>query len=489
VIRRILILLAPLCLPLAAQDGAQLYGLYCGACHGADGNGATGGQFPPLAGSPWVAGEEERAIRIVLHGLHGPVDVKGRTYNLEMPPQGAMLPDDQIAAILTHVRSSWGNASPAVKPDRVAAIRTAQKQRRTPWTAEELLRDFPLPLEKSALSQLISRSYEWSQPAMPDFATLQALNTEEEHDGLLDAADAPRKDHFAMTWEGFFTAPADGSYEFLLDADDGAALHLDGKMIVEITGIGPADGSRSKIGRTDLKAGSIPFRAAYYEVAGQEVISAAWRLKGEKGWHWLSREHTGIRPALEPIPIAPENGRPVLYRNFITGTTPRAIGVGFPAGINLAYSADHLAPEILWTGDFLDGTGKWLERGTNPSPPAGENVVKCSSSPALPAAARFRGYELDAAGNPTFISTLGQQIIRDHFEATSSTLTRRLSLNSGPPVRLLVSDAFAWELTDDQTGTLGPLELHIEGAATVSQGKPCILELAPGTVTLTYRWK
>lgn len=90
-----------------AQDGGQLYTTYCSACHGADGKGATGGQFPPLAGSPWVQGDPNRAIKIVLHGLNGPVEVAGRTYNLEMPPQGAAIPDDQLAAILTHVRASW----------------------------------------------------------------------------------------------------------------------------------------------------------------------------------------------------------------------------------------------------------------------------------------------------------------------------------------------------------------------------------------------
>ena len=476
-------------LPLAAQDGAQLYGLYCAACHGADGQGATGGQFPPLAASPWVAGPEERSIRIVLHGLHGPVEVNGRPYDLEMPPQGAMLPDDQIAAILTHVRASWGNASPAVTREKVAAVRAAQQQRRSPWTAAELLKEFPLPLNKSALGTLISRTYRWSEGRMPDFAELEALNTEEEHDGLLDVADAAANDRFAMRWEGEFHAPTEGDYEFFLDADDGAELSLGGRKVVEITGVGPMNGGRARQGRIRLNAGPVPFLAGYYEAGGQKSIAAGWRKKGEKSWNWLSREQSKAAQGPEPIDILPEDGRPVIYRNFITGTTPRAIGVSFPAGINLAYSADHLAPELLWTGAFIDGTKKWLQRGTAPSPPAGENLVKTSSTPALPEGSRFRGYELDADGNPTFISTLGTQVIRDHFEASGGTLTRRISLNAGPPVRVVISDAFAWELTNDQTGTLGPLELHLEGVAKASAGKPFTIDLAPGTATLTYRWK
>ena len=84
-----------------AQDGGQLYATYCAACHADDGKGATGGQFPPLAGSPWVKGTADRMIMTVLHGITGPVEVLGKTYNLEMPPQGAVLADDAIAAIAT----------------------------------------------------------------------------------------------------------------------------------------------------------------------------------------------------------------------------------------------------------------------------------------------------------------------------------------------------------------------------------------------------
>ena len=64
-------------------------------------------------------------MKIVLHGLHGEVEVDGRKFNLEMPPQGGVLPDDQIAAILTFARSSWGNKADAVTADFVKATRDA----------------------------------------------------------------------------------------------------------------------------------------------------------------------------------------------------------------------------------------------------------------------------------------------------------------------------------------------------------------------------
>lgn len=115
----------------AAQDGGQLYATYCSACHGTDGKGAAAGTFPPLAASPWLKGAPDRAIQVVLHGLEGPIQVLGKNYNLAMPPQGGTLPDDQIAAILTHVRKSWGNQESAVTPDQVKAIRAATAARKT----------------------------------------------------------------------------------------------------------------------------------------------------------------------------------------------------------------------------------------------------------------------------------------------------------------------------------------------------------------------
>jgi mono/diheme cytochrome c family protein len=179
-------LLASLCaVPLHAQDGGQLFTLYCSACHGADGKGATGGAFPPLAGSPWVLGDAARAVKVVLHGLHGEVEVDGRTFNLEMPPQGGVLPDDQIAAILTHVRSSWGNQAEKVTPEFVKATRDATADRKTPWTAPELLKLHPLPASKPPIDNLLSQVYPGEWQKLPDFSTLKPGNIEEEHDGKI----------------------------------------------------------------------------------------------------------------------------------------------------------------------------------------------------------------------------------------------------------------------------------------------------------------
>jgi len=118
-------------------DGKQVYATTCAACHQATGEGVAG-VFPPLAGSEWVTGDEAKLARIILHGVTGPIEVAGETFNGMMPPWGPTLKDPDIAAVLTYVRSAWGNKAAPVTAAKVAAIRAATSSRTTPWTAAEL---------------------------------------------------------------------------------------------------------------------------------------------------------------------------------------------------------------------------------------------------------------------------------------------------------------------------------------------------------------
>ena len=121
----------------AAVDGASVFSSRCAACHQATGQGLPGA-FPPLAGSEFVLGDGERAVRIVLRGLSGPVTVKGLPFNNGMPAWADQLSDAEIAAVLTYVRSSFGNVAPAVTADVVAAQRAATASRTAPWMVGEL---------------------------------------------------------------------------------------------------------------------------------------------------------------------------------------------------------------------------------------------------------------------------------------------------------------------------------------------------------------
>jgi mono/diheme cytochrome c family protein/glucose/arabinose dehydrogenase len=124
--------------PAMISPGQAIYETLCLNCHQAAGQGLTG-VYPPLAKSDWVAGDAQTLIRITMHGLSGPTKVQGKDYGLiPMPPMG--LDDQQLADVLTYVRSAFGNKAPAVKVDEVKAVRDATKGRTTPWTAAELVK-------------------------------------------------------------------------------------------------------------------------------------------------------------------------------------------------------------------------------------------------------------------------------------------------------------------------------------------------------------
>ena len=107
---------------MQAEKGKQVYMGLCFACHQPDGKGLPN-VFPPLAGSDFLLADRERAVRIVLKGLTGPLTVNGKKFDSAMPPQEAALTDAQIADVLTYITNAWGNSGDAFTTDQVKAIR------------------------------------------------------------------------------------------------------------------------------------------------------------------------------------------------------------------------------------------------------------------------------------------------------------------------------------------------------------------------------
>lgn len=106
-------------------DGAAVFASTCAACHQATGTGVPG-VFPPLVGSEWVGANAGVMVNIVLHGLEGEIDVEGTSYNGQMPPFGH-LSDAEIAAVVSHVRTSWGNDGDTIDADFVKTTRDADQ--------------------------------------------------------------------------------------------------------------------------------------------------------------------------------------------------------------------------------------------------------------------------------------------------------------------------------------------------------------------------
>ncbi|WP_234734228.1 PVC-type heme-binding CxxCH protein [Tellurirhabdus bombi] len=119
---------------------------YCVTCHQADGKGLVSSGFPPLASTTWVTGNEDRLIKIVLKGLLGPLEVNGKKYPGQVPmtPFGGLLNDNEVAAVLTYVRNSFGNQAAAIQADQVKKVRAATESKKDFYSSEQLLKAHPM---------------------------------------------------------------------------------------------------------------------------------------------------------------------------------------------------------------------------------------------------------------------------------------------------------------------------------------------------------
>ncbi|MEO1529034.1 MAG: family 16 glycoside hydrolase [Planctomycetota bacterium] len=146
------------------------------------------------------------------------------------------------------------------------------------------------------------------------------------------------------------------------------------------------------------------------------------------------------------IELKPTDNRPVLYRNFIEGVSPRGIAVGYPEAVNVCWDADTMSLGLIWQDRFIDAAKHWVGRGPGKQTPLGGNVVAfekttpvaalASESDPWPSASpreigyRFLGYRLDSEGRPTFRYRLPEATVEDTpipvAGELSGTLTRAI---------------------------------------------------------------
>ncbi len=137
--------------PELMAKGKEVYmrpGL-CATCHQPSGLGMPGA-FPPLVKSPWMGGDPDRMIKAVHGGLMGNIEIAGQEYNNVMPPQGLLVNDEDMAAVLTYVRNSWGNAASVITPEMVKRVKEENRGKVGMWTVKELLEAHPLEAEEPA---------------------------------------------------------------------------------------------------------------------------------------------------------------------------------------------------------------------------------------------------------------------------------------------------------------------------------------------------
>ncbi|HKK75929.1 MAG TPA: PVC-type heme-binding CxxCH protein [Saprospiraceae bacterium] len=124
------------------EKGAKIFERegYCGTCHQQDGQGLETVGYPPLAGSEWVMIDTDRLIKLTLKGLYGPITVKGKQYDPKVPMTAyeGLMNDEEVAAVLTYVRNSWGNEGTVITPEQVRKVRAAVKDKEGYYEPREL---------------------------------------------------------------------------------------------------------------------------------------------------------------------------------------------------------------------------------------------------------------------------------------------------------------------------------------------------------------
>jgi mono/diheme cytochrome c family protein len=186
------------------------------------------------------------------------------------------------------------------------------------------------------------------------------------------------------------------------------------------------------------------------------------------------------------ILLRPEKSA-ILYRNFIQGAGNRAIGVGYPEQVHLAFDANEMRLAMLWQGAFMDATRHWTDRGAGSEPPAGDNIVHLhggaafavldSMATAWPTAApkaqgyRFLGYQLTPDDRPTFRYSFSGVEVEDFpnpVAGKEGTLRRTLSLTATMPANNLYFRAAAAGKIEKLEGGWfridGGWKVHLEGS-------------------------
>jgi len=494
------LLLASNLLTHAAEDGKQLYGQMCAACHGNKGQGLGNGVFPPLAGSEWLQGDPNRIAQVLLHGLIGPVTVKGKTYNLAMPAQGS-LSDEGKVAVIRYIKKEFAGEETDFSLTDLNETKQAHKDRTVQWTAKELLKHYPLPVVKSPISNLIMEVYHGKWTTMPDFSKLQAVAIEEEHDGFISLRSINKKHSFALVWLGDIEVPSDGTYQFELMADDSAVVIIGDQEVSRVKGLGPVSDKRASRGKIALKKGSHKIKVKYLQYMHSKGISLNWTNLAAENKNKVSQSLTAKdaapRRAAVVIDLTPTDGKTRMYRNFIKGSTHRTMGVGFPQGHNIAFSTQDCQPDLIWKGKFINAGRHWSGRGQGPQDPLSNDVVKLGQGVALSdngedIELKLTGYTMDEMGNPSFSYKGHSTNFNEQYVSSEKSLTRIITINSFQDYPLRIRLAKIQHVLTKQ-GAIVDNKLLINASSMNSEGDELFsnLDVKKGTQTfkIIYSWK
>jgi plastocyanin len=380
--------------------------------------------------------------------------------------------------------------------------------------------------EAPKLQDLQFALYHGDWKTLPDFSKLTPHRTGAVADNLIQLNFDDYKNQYGLVFTGKLNFPNDGEYTFYCASDDGCRILVDGERVLNADGI---HGAEMREAKKKIKKGLRDVRVEYFQAAGGAQLYVGWRPENfdttalsawkPEGWRLGS---TQKKNEFVGLPLEPK-GSPIIYRNFIAGAGNRGIAVGFPGGLNFAWSAESMNLALAWRGAFIDAARHWKSRGGGHQNPAGFDVVRPtdlvpplavldSSDAAWPTLApeatpegyAWKGYQLDQDGVPTFRYAWNGVEVEDHVTAkgdfkTGGSLERRISLKGKLPAQaflLLARSAKITRTTEGFVVEAGKLSLNgtaydnhftltAEGA-TVSGGN--LVVPARNEILVRYTW-
>lgn len=358
--------------------------------------------------------------------------------------------------------------------------------------------------EINPLSELTFTLFKGSWNKLPDWNTLKPAGTDHVPSGKFDLSCTKEKDSFGLVFNAKIEVTKAGIHTFTIASDDGSRLFINRKVVVDHDGI---HGMSAKSGKVKLEAGSHDIELQYFEGSGEEELYVGWKQPGSKKELALSkagRPSGGSSPSGQLL-VAEDEAR--IYRNFIQGAGPRAIGVGYPGGLNLAYDANNMRIAMVWLEDFIDAKRHWNGRGQGYQPPAGQSLIKNTAGvplgvlettdaawpqtflrkdnqqlPPVAGGYFFKGYSLSGEARiPTFRYTFGNLAIEDspvpngNFDSADASFVRTIKITGKPVNDLYFRAAVADAIDPGENGTFAVGDTLILGLK--SSGKPIIREV------------
>jgi mono/diheme cytochrome c family protein len=508
----------------------------CVTCHGPDGKGLMLGDLlaaPSLTESPYVKGDHADLLAAIL--LKG-VMKEDNKYVQAMLPLEAVFNDAQLAAVIAFVTSEFGGKRQPVSDKKVAEWRKEFAGQTSPWKRSDLAELLKTAEAPPLLTDLTYSLYEGKWDKLPDFSTLTPVETGEVENDIISLDPASKKKNgVAMVFEGRLSIPHTGDYQFALASDDGSALVIDGETVVGNDGIHPIKSVGMK---ETLEAGDHRIKVLYFDGGGQRALALS--VKQEKlGTVLLSKDKIDgkkEKSSYAPILLKPENpGEAIVHRAFLPDSHPRAIGVGYPDGLNLVWDADVLNVAYLYQGEFMNAANHWNGRGSGSEPGSPERAKIAPGLPfqtlasldqpwvndatlkvpyerdtaeptkeitvvVRPEGYQFEGYRLDAKRFPTFRYRFGDLEVTDRFDPAAfddkKGFTRTITMTGKASENTYFRLASTGEQKPAADGWISigsDLSLKIEGAEPItretSTGKETLLPVSgDGTVKISYRW-